>query len=457
MELPVYWSNFHKNPQKDTFDEQYPVHRRTHDALQKMVGASMEGCNRLVRVRRVENSKIWVTYVGFKQTLRKRLAAQALKKGEAKPEDLEAGLLKDVSGLPPDFQEKNDEHWNCGVFACCCCFTLCFWIPVVFLVGAGNIRENCPWSFMGVWMILVSVTVVSLNCVFQCGLYYFFKHSNGMCWSRKDWCALIPQIVILLMCSFGLNSASGMNASDENCAKSDDGVQPAAAHEIITIMIVIFNALWFCLFCLAALGNEDDTSALSFLASQRPKIALFEQNMKCVPAEELMGDGGSGKVATAKHLENIKVEGVNDEAISLENLEGNLNEHLLWHGTTKEAAEEIVHNDFRIPKGSQVSHGSRFGNGAYFAEDLDKSLSYAKDENGVKFVLLCRVTCGQFYYTEKNWESEAHTQAEKNKLDCVLANPNKAGPREFITLSADQVYPEFVLEISSTEQFQDPQ
>lgn len=320
----------------------------------------------------------------------------------------------------------------------------------MFFVGAGNIRDNCPWDFMSTWMKIFSLTVTTINFVFFCGLHYFYRLSGGMCWRKKDWCVLIPQLIILLMCSYGLNNASAKNVSDETCRREKGGVQPSSAHEIITVMVLVFNSLWFCLFCLAAMGAEEDKSAIGFLASQRPKIAMFEQNMKCVPAEELMGDGESGHVTTAKHLEHLKVEGVLDEAISLENLEGNLNEHLLWHGTTKEAAEAIVHNDFRIPKGSQVSHGSRFGNGAYFAENLDKSLSYAQDEDGVKFVLLCRVTCGQFYYTEKNWESEAHTQAEKNSLDCVLANPNKTGPREFIILSADQVYPEFILEISST-------
>lgn len=53
-----------------------------------------------------------------------------------------------------------------------------------------------------------------------------------------------------------------------------------------------------------------------------------------------------------------------------------LNEMLLWHGTTKKAAETIAEEGFLVA--GTASHGWRFGNGVYLAEDLTKSLDYCK-------------------------------------------------------------------------------
>merc|ERR1712232_1141573 len=125
-----------------------------------------------------------------------------------------------------------------------------------------------------------------------------------------------------------------------------------------------------------------------------------------------------------------------------------LNECLLWHGTSREAAETIVIDDFRIPQDSEMKHGSRFGKGAYFAEDLAKSLDYAKWNEGRAFVLLCRVLCGKFHYTEAMEERDGGDTRRSLGKHTVLANPAKNGPREFIVGSARQVYPEYIVEIS---------
>jgi len=138
-----------------------------------------------------------------------------------------------------------------------------------------------------------------------------------------------------------------------------------------------------------------------------------------------------------------------EASVSISNIEEHLNEHLLWHGTTKAAAEKIAAEDFKIASGNEVKHATRFGQGAYLAEDIEKSLTYAEpDENKRRYVLLCRTLCGDFYYTEAHTEIDAGQKRERNKKHTVLANPEKKGPREFIVPSSDQVYPEFVLQLS---------
>eukprot|EP00928_Gymnodinium_smaydae_P072711 TRINITY_DN56013_c0_g1_i1.p1 TRINITY_DN56013_c0_g1~~TRINITY_DN56013_c0_g1_i1.p1 ORF type:complete len:891 (+),score=144.39 TRINITY_DN56013_c0_g1_i1:82-2754(+) len=168
-------------------------------------------------------------------------------------------------------------------------------------------------------------------------------------------------------------------------------------------------------------------------------------------AEELDGDISSGHVRTDELLRKMHAE----DCISLDNLEDALNEHMLWHGTSKEAAEAIVRNDFKIARG-KAKHGKRFGQGAYFAEGLDKSLSYVEpDEDGRIYVLLCRVVCGDYYYTEQRVETDAHEKCKKAGKHSILANPEKEGPREFVILNECCVYPEFCLEIDVQGEVED--
>ncbi|CAJ1418061.1 unnamed protein product [Effrenium voratum] len=161
---------------------------------------------------------------------------------------------------------------------------------------------------------------------------------------------------------------------------------------------------------------------------------------KCVPPNELDGNPDSGHVLTGKILEEFH----GDEAISVENMTPGLNEMLLWHGTSQKAAEAIAEQGFMV--NSSGTHGRRFGNGVYLAEDLAKSMSYASEANGIIYVLLCRATCGHMYYTERDWHSSAHEDAQKLHKTGILANPNKKGPREYILFDVSQVYPEYIIE-----------
>lgn len=161
---------------------------------------------------------------------------------------------------------------------------------------------------------------------------------------------------------------------------------------------------------------------------------------KFVPPNELDGKPESGHSLTTKLLEEKHAE----DTISLDNIQHGLNEMLLWHGTDPEAASAIAESGFLL-KGAK--HGRRFGDGVYLAEDLDKSLSYAPLVSGRKHVLLCRATCGNMHYTESNWDGSVDTTAKRNGKNCVLANPNGAGPREYILFEEAQVYPEYLLEI----------
>jgi hypothetical protein len=174
------------------------------------------------------------------------------------------------------------------------------------------------------------------------------------------------------------------------------------------------------------------------------KSALIDRERHCVPINELDGNPDSGHSLTMSKMAAYEAYSV----ISLVNIDVNINEMLLWHGTNKSAADAISKTGFRIPKGSSGAHGARFGNGAYLAENLDKSLDYAAQSDGVQHILLCRALCGDMYYTENGSMTNAHENCKSNNKDAVLANPHGSGPREFILLEENQVYPEFVMTVA---------
>lgn len=148
------------------------------------------------------------------------------------------------------------------------------------------------------------------------------------------------------------------------------------------------------------------------------------------------------EVLTYNH---VKHENAN-EIVHVEYFEENLGEHLLWHGTSKTAAETIVEEDFSLQNTGR--HGKRFGEGIYLADLVNKSLDYAESTAaGTKFLLLCRVCLGEVHYTEDNDLTDAHSVAKSNGKHSVVANPNKKGPREFIVLQPEQLYPEYMLEV----------
>merc|ERR1740123_1004392 len=163
---------------------------------------------------------------------------------------------------------------------------------------------------------------------------------------------------------------------------------------------------------------------------------------RCTPVSEIGCCPGFGHVLTTDHLLREPLE----QCISIGNIEVRLNEHLLWHATSRDSAEAIAKSNFQIATSGTAVSGLRYGPGAYFAESLGKALAYSMDEAGAKYVLLCRVACGEFYYTEGT-ERDATDRARQCGKAAVLANPQQRGPREFVVFDAEQVYPEFFLEL----------
>lgn len=65
---------------------------------------------------------------------------------------------------------------------------------------------------------------------------------------------------------------------------------------------------------------------------------------------------------------------------------------LLWHGTSRNNLVSILQNKLKLPV--QATHGHKFGPGIYFADRMSKSAKYT-DRNGPEVFLLCQVALGR--------------------------------------------------------------
>eukprot|EP00435_Cladocopium_sp_Y103_P007196 s1042_g2.t1 len=148
-----------------------------------------------------------------------------------------------------------------------------------------------------------------------------------------------------------------------------------------------------------------------------------------------------------------------------EPIDFDLQESWLWHGTRKEGVEGITSSDFDIKRAGSAA-GTMFGRGLYFAESCMKSDEYTvADERGWYPLILCRVTCGRFFYcdwkrpfdhTDKLEDSSGlhspHFSTWQIALCCRQDACHHNGfhcvsgtYREYIVFDNDQVYPEYIV------------
>jgi len=158
----------------------------------------------------------------------------------------------------------------------------------------------------------------------------------------------------------------------------------------------------------------------------------------CRPVNELHGDPDSGFVRTQGILDADQP------------LDGTVNEHFLWHGTTPEGAIGISTNGFRLSlAGSRA--GTYFGRGCYFAECSSKSDEYAREGDsilaGVYALLLCRVTLGELFRITHSDLSAIEQALSSTHYDAVLGDREASVGtyREFVAYDEELVYPEYVI------------
>lgn len=138
-----------------------------------------------------------------------------------------------------------------------------------------------------------------------------------------------------------------------------------------------------------------------------------------------------------------------DEDVA-QHLDGSVNEHYLWHGTTPAGAIGISTDGFKLKLAGSHA-GTYFGNGCYFAESSSKSDEYAREGDdllaGIFALLLCRVTLGSLFRITQPDEMAIQNALRSGVFDAVLGDREASVGtyREFVIYEEDLAYPEYVV------------
>jgi len=132
----------------------------------------------------------------------------------------------------------------------------------------------------------------------------------------------------------------------------------------------------------------------------------------------------------------------------LPTLDSSMQEAWMWHGTSSAGSDGITNTDFRINL-SGSNAGTLYGRGVYLAEACSKSDEYTADEQGNRYLLLCRVTLGRIYYTAEVRPDTKNLEdlCTNGQYHSVLGDREAARGtfREFISYDDDLVYPAYII------------
>jgi len=125
-------------------------------------------------------------------------------------------------------------------------------------------------------------------------------------------------------------------------------------------------------------------------------------------------------------------------------MDDEMNEVYIFHGTFVRSALAIAQTDFKIEKAGD-NRGTLFGKGCYCTESITKADEYAKDEpggyyEGVFSVLVCRVFMGKLYVTKD--DLNAHEKINSGEFDSTCGQRMF---RELVVYDSRQLYPEYIV------------
>uniref|UniRef100_A0A7S1QZS6 Poly [ADP-ribose] polymerase n=1 Tax=Alexandrium catenella TaxID=2925 RepID=A0A7S1QZS6_ALECA len=175
--------------------------------------------------------------------------------------------------------------------------------------------------------------------------------------------------------------------------------------------------------------------------------------------------GDHGDIATSRVVAGLAEEfkkrsaELGREVSEDDGIEPKINEWVLFHGTSASAARNICARDFTMRLAGSAT-GTLYGRGTYLAESITKADEYAREEDGVFTVLLCRVLGGRVKYCDERTPDADGLMAEctEGVYDCILGDRFKCSGtyREFVVFDTENVYPEYVIKYTRGEFFKSP-
>ena len=125
---------------------------------------------------------------------------------------------------------------------------------------------------------------------------------------------------------------------------------------------------------------------------------------------------------------DIIYKGNKGKYISQYNSLGENGEMILYHGTNGENLMGILSDDFRLT--SNPVHGSLFGRGIYFTNDIVKALHYSEKGKTTKYVIVCVVHIGDIVKGNQNMHIHPLMPNSDKRYDTSVDNISE--PKQFI-------------------------
>ena len=125
---------------------------------------------------------------------------------------------------------------------------------------------------------------------------------------------------------------------------------------------------------------------------------------------------------------DIIYKGNKGKYISQYNSLGENGEMILYHGTNGENLMGILSDDFRLT--CNPVHGSLFGRGIYFTNDIAKALYYSEKGKTTKYVIVCVVHIGDIVKGNQNMHIHPLMPNSDKRYDTSVDNIRE--PKQFI-------------------------
>ena len=101
---------------------------------------------------------------------------------------------------------------------------------------------------------------------------------------------------------------------------------------------------------------------------------------------------------------------------------------MLYHGTDEKNLISILNDDFRLT--SNPTHGSIYGKGIYFTNDIEKALYYSERGKSKKYVIVCNVHIGDICQGYSTMDIHPKMRDKDKQYDTSVDNIRS--PKQFI-------------------------
>jgi hypothetical protein len=166
------------------------------------------------------------------------------------------------------------QGWTYLGQVCCGTALCCFWIPMIFFMGAANVLETCE-AYLGEWMRVFGIIAVVLQPVMECLSISAAKAKCRIAFKLGNCLRILGGLAAIGNCVYGflIHAAT----TDENCY-GGEGIDPRLLTMVFCISNVVSIGLALCGLCcgILALKNNPEAAKAAWEAQQMQQMQQMQ-------------------------------------------------------------------------------------------------------------------------------------------------------------------------------------